>query len=1019
MMFNDDVQNHATASGVTDASTDVPDRSASKNRLLSLFKPRRNLRIANWNVRTTTNRLNLLVDELLKFKIDIALISEARIPGYGDMMVDSSEAVPTYKCFYSGGVNREYGVAILLKKELCDAVIQFEAISDRLCFIELKGTINLTAVATYAPTNQHTEATKDAFYNSLQAVFDRIPKRNATIIGGDMNAETGSDRSGWESILGPFGRGSFNDNSLRLLTFASHNSLLLANSWFKHKPCHKITWISNAGNVYKELDHFLVSKRFRSSFKDVRVRRGACIGSDHHMLLAKVSLRLQSCIKRNSTSPPLDYSSLRDLTVAQQFQLKLENRFSALEVEEVNVEDAWTNISETITSSLKDVCPKRKRRKKPWISNNTLALVEERRQAVVENNKPRRNKLNKQISKALIADETAWFNHKASIMEEAAINGNSRVLYDTLRSLTGQRSTVSEDIKDINGSFIVGKAAKLERWANYFEDLLNRPDPVQLDNDLFTDDNLDEEISLIAVHPPSKNEIDVAIKKLKSNKSPGVDTIPPEAFKFGGNVLRKRIHNLLLLIWEQEDVPKNWRNSVLVPVFKKGSKHMCQNYRGISLIDIASKIITSIIRSRISAVYESNLREEQAGFRQGRGCSDQIFALRQVFERRLRHGKEFGCLFVDFSAAFDSVHRESLWAAMSALGIPAKIIGILKSLYKKSQSWVRVYGELSRSFEIKTGVKQGCIISPCLFNIILDWVLVKAMKGCKGLLVGNDLSITDLGYADDLAYLGESEADLQHFLNNLDKYGKMIGLQISVKKTKLMSNIGASLNLNNQPIEAVDSFVYLGSTFEIQQLRCTKDVITRIGKASSAFGRLKSPLFTRPDISLSTKMKVFNSSIIPVLLYGAESWIIGVEELRKLEVTQMAWLRCILQVTLNDRIRNDEIRRRCCNQPDVASMIRKARLRWFGHVSRMQRDRIPKKIFDSIRPDDWKCPKSAPKLSWKQLVLKDVALGGLTNRYFNDPIAEASDMAQVRAQWRAFIRDITFASNNHEDGFLL
>ena len=352
---------------------------------------------------------------------------------------------------------------------------------------------------------------------------------------------------------------------------------------------------------------------------------------------------------------------------------------------------------------------------------------------------------------------------------------------------------------------------------------------------------------------------------------------------------------------------------------------------------------------------------------------------------------------------------------MAALGIPDKIIAILKSLYNGSQSWVRVYGELSRSFEIKTGVKQGCIISPCLFNIILDWVLAKALRGCNGVLVSNDLSITDLGYADDLAYLGESESDIQKFLDNLHTYGSMIGLQISIKKTKLMCNLdNCSLSLNNQPIEVVDSFVYLGSTFEMHQLKCEKDIFVRIGKASSAFGRLKSSLFSRPDISITTKMRVFNSSIIPVLLYGCESWITGAEDLRKLEVAQMSWLRCILGVTLNDRVSNSVIRDRCCNQPKVESVIRKSRLRWFGHVCRMNDSRIPKKLLNSVRPAGWKCPKSAPKMSWKQHVLKDVATGGLTRRYFNDPLAHASTMAQDRCQWRAFIRDVSFASDSHD-----
>ena len=135
----------------------------------------------------------------------------------------------------------------------------------------------------------------------------------------------------------------------------------------------------------------------------------------------------------------------------------------------------------------------------------------------------RRNRLNKQITANLKADEEAWYNEKASIMEEAAQNGNSRILYDTLRSLTGQQSSVSEDIKDINDNFIIGKDAKLERWATYFENLLNRPEPSLLDQDLFCPDVIDEEISLIAEYPPTQDEIDNAIKKLKSRKSPGVD----------------------------------------------------------------------------------------------------------------------------------------------------------------------------------------------------------------------------------------------------------------------------------------------------------------------------------------------------------------------------------------------------------------------------------------------------------------------------------------------------------------
>ena len=133
---------------------------------------------------------------------------------------------------------------------------------------------------------------------------------------------------------------------------------------------------------------------------------------------------------------------------------------------------------------------------------------------------------------------------------------------------------------------------------------------------------------------------------------------------------------------------------------------------------------------------------------------------------------------------------------------------------------------------------------------------------------------------------------------------------------------------------------------------------------------------------------------------------------------QMQWLRCILNVSLHNHLRNTTIRERCCQQPQICDQIRKNHLRWFGHLCRMSHERLPKKVFWSERPDGWKCPSNAPKLSWRNQLLKDVAAGGLTHRYFNNPLVEAFTLAQDRVQWRAFVRDLSFASNNQDIGLL-
>ena len=147
-----------------------------------------------------------------------------------------------------------------------------------------------------------------------------------------------------------------------------------------------------------------------------------------------------------------------------------------------------------------------------------------------------------------------------------------------------------------------------------------------------------------------------------------------------------------------------------------------------------------------------------------------------------------------------------------------------------------------------------------------------------------------------------------------------------------------------------------------------------------------------------------------MLLYGLESWVISAADMKRLEVLQMRWLRCILNVSLHNHLKNTTIRERCCQQPQICDQIRKCRLRWFGHLCRMNPKRLPKLIFWSERPDGWKCPTNAPKLSWRNQLL--------THRYFNNPLAKASTLAQDRVQWRAFVRDISFASNNQDIGLL-
>nr|VZH98848.1 unnamed protein product [Spirometra erinaceieuropaei] len=225
---------------------------------------------------------------------------------------------------------------------------------------------------------------------------------------------------------------------------------------------------------------------------------------------------------------------------------------------------------------------------------------------------------------------------------------------------------------------------------------------------------------------------------------------------------------------------ERWR--ILVPILKKGDKTRCENYRGISLIDVAAKIFAIVLLGRFQAVRDSRTRLNQAGFRAGRGCADQIFTLRRILEFRHSYQQPTAVCFVDFAAAFDSVYRESLWRIMALDGVPAKIIAMLKAYYRSTTARVLVRNNLSQPFGIRSGVRQVCILSPIQFNYAIDWILERARRESDGVEFAPGHRLTYLDYADDIALLASSFGDLRSMVSRVNEVAKSVGLSINAGK---------------------------------------------------------------------------------------------------------------------------------------------------------------------------------------------------------------------------------------------
>lgn len=281
----------ATASGAADApalgNLDAGEKYATGQRnQRKIVTPKMEIRIAAWNVRTGhhVGQKEIIAKELLSCKIDIAALSEVRLTGSGQMVVEPPSIDDQMTLYYSGGDKREAGVGFMVARHTVGGVVSFQPISDRLAVLTINGTIKTHLVAVYAPTETNPEPTKNDFYNQLQLTLDSIPQTELIILAGDFNAHIGTDRSGWENTMGCFGHGVINDNGLRLLSFASSNSYIIGNSHFQHPKKHQLTWRNPAGNDSAMLDYILINSRFLSSLKDVRSMRGPDCGSDHYLV---------------------------------------------------------------------------------------------------------------------------------------------------------------------------------------------------------------------------------------------------------------------------------------------------------------------------------------------------------------------------------------------------------------------------------------------------------------------------------------------------------------------------------------------------------------------------------------------------------------------------------------------------------------------------------------------------------------------------------------------------------------
>ena len=260
--------------------------------------------------------------------------------------------------------------------------------------------------------------------------------------------------------------------------------------------------------------------------------------------------------------------------------------------------------------------------------------------------------------------------------------------------------------------------------------------------------------------------------------------------------------------------------------------------------------------------------------------------------------------------------------------------------YKESKTAVRTARRMSREFEIRVGLHQGSALSPLLFAIVID-VLSEHLRA-------EDL--WELLFADDLAIMADSADQLQERLVRWQESMERYGLKVNAKKTEVLvcSKKGDEKvtirDRHGEKLKQVNGFKYLGSLVA-DKGGCEKEVQSRVNASWLKWKEVK-PIITDKRIPMRLKAKVYTTVVRPVLIYGSECWGLKKKDQRKLLTTEMSMLRKMLGVTLRDKIRNEEVRRRTTVMTSVVTVVEQNKLCWYGHVLRKEKEDVVKQAWE-------------------------------------------------------------------------
>ena len=364
-------------------------------------------------------------------------------------------------------------------------------------------------------------------------------------------------------------------------------------------------------------------------------------------------------------------------------------------------------------------------------------------------------------------------------IEENNRMGKTRDLFKKIQDTKARFHAKMGLIKDRNGMDLAEAEDIKKRWQEYTEELYKK--------DLYDQDNHDGVITHLETDI-LECEVKWALGSITMNKASGGGGIPVELYPILKADAVKVLHSICQQILNTQQWPQDWKRSVFIPIPKKDNAKECSNYHTIALISHASKVMLKILQARLQQYVNCELSDVQAGFRKGRGTREHIANICWIIEKQESSRKTSISALLTIPKPL-TVWITINWKILKEVGIPDYLTCLLRNLHAGQEATVRTGHGTTDWFQIGKGVREGCILSPCSFNLYAEYIMRNTgLDEVQAEIKIAGKNINNLRYADDTTVMAESEEQLKSLLMKVKVESEKIDLKLNIQKMKIMAS---------------------------------------------------------------------------------------------------------------------------------------------------------------------------------------------------------------------------------------